>query len=185
MAHETFLFSLFFINFLRAPELWSFQRSWLWVCCIQYVHGWLNIISSMGTSQPSSTISSARSFLCTSRSPGLPSTSVNASDYIPVVALLFLSQPPCMSVISLVHSSCIMFWRTTQLLQPFSLSLDSTGAWSSPPQAQHAQQNSSKPCLPTTASLLTWVRLDQNWVRFYRDFNRAYNKFLLPWILKR
>lgn len=139
------LFSLFLINFLRAPKLWSFQRSLLWAT--EYAHGWPNIISSMGTSQLSASISSARSLLSTSCSPGLPSTSVNASDYITVVALLFLSQPPWMSVICLVHSTCTMFWKNTQLPQPSSLS--------SPPQAQHTQQNSSKPCLPTTASLLT------------------------------
>lgn len=121
---KLFCFSFFYLHFLRAPELWSFHRSWLWAT--EYVHGWPNIISSKGTSQLSSTISSARSLLCTSCSPGLPSNKVNASDYIAVLALLFLFQPPWMSVISLAHSTCIMFWRTTQLPQPFSLSLDLT-----------------------------------------------------------
>lgn len=59
---------------------------------------------SMGTSQLSSTISSARSLLCTSCSPSLPSTSVNTSNCIAVVALLVSAYFDVSNIRSTQHS---------------------------------------------------------------------------------
>lgn len=52
-----------------------------------------------------------------------------------VAAFIFLHWSSWMSAISLARCTCIMFWRTTQLPQPFSLSPNSTWAVSesSPP----------------------------------------------------
>lgn len=65
VTHEKYCFPLVFINFVKSPRVLVLSElvrelatGWLWAT--QYVHGWPNIISSMGASQPSYTILSAR-----------------------------------------------------------------------------------------------------------------------------
>lgn len=80
------LFSLLFINFFQSP--WALVLSEELVMSNQ-VCTWLTKHYLTHEDKPALLhISSVRSLLCTSCSPFLPSTSVNASNYIAMVALL-------------------------------------------------------------------------------------------------
>lgn len=125
----------------------------------------------MGTSQLSSTISSAKSLLCTSCSPGLPSTSVNTSDCTAVLALLVSAYLDVSNIHSTQHlyhvlkndSAATAIFFVTGFDQ--SLELPSTGTAGSAKQQQALPSHHSLSANPQ-------VRLDQNWGRFYRDFNQ-------------
>lgn len=113
VTHEKYCFPLAFINFVRAPEFWSFQswfESWrrdgyeqrsTYMADQILSHPW----GQASPPTPSSLPDSSRTASC---SPGLPSASVNASHYIPrgsshLLALVSLDVSSILGTLHLYH----------------------------------------------------------------------------------
>ena len=172
---KTILFSPFFFNFVRAPELWSFQRSWFesWQRDGYEQHSTYmadQVLShSWGQASPPTPSSLPDSSHTASCSPGLPSASVNASYYIPHGSshLLASASLDVSNILGMLHLHHVLRNYSAAAAIFFVTEFD-LSSLRELPSRQHGMlsKRRANPCLHVTASLLTHVRSDQNLVWF-------------------
>lgn len=164
------LFSPFFINFVRAPHLWSFQtqfESWqqgdyeqrsMYMADQTPSHSW----GQASPPTPSSLLDSSHT---ASYSPGLPSASVNASYYIPRGSshLLASVSLDVSNILGMLHLYHVLKNYSTAAAIFFVTEFDLSSLWELP-SSQHGALSKirANSCLCITASLLNDVRFHQN-----------------------